>query len=437
MTKFTYPILAAACIAAMTACSDDPDQPVPTPDPDPTPVTPQKVAVTVNVTMPEGVTAVSDEKLTFTNVTTQTSEDFTSTASISLLPGLYDLSYSATTELHDGVTADVRASERSITVKEGSTINLSAFVNVASDDLIISEIYFSGCLTPSAYQYSGDNYVKLYNNTDHVIYADRIALFETTFMSVQKFEYTPDIRDTHVAVDAVYVIPGSGNEHPIQPGEYMVLADNAMDHRELNPNSIDLSHAAFEWYDESMNPAFTDIDNPAVANLDKWFCSSNTMFALHNRGYKSYGIARIPDDYDMDRYLSELAYSYTYKLSVPAGVFEIPGDTYSMPNDWVVDMVNLSVDALFAWTVTAPSLDMGWTHCGTIDMDPDRYFHSVRRKYLATADDGRIILKDTNNSTDDFNPNVIASEIELQGAATTLDGTKCSQNTIDGITPAQ
>jgi len=429
------PILTTVCIMTLTACSDDPDQPDPNPTPEP--ITPQKVSVTVNVELPEGVSSVTDEKFLFTNVTTQQSEEFTTAASITLLPGLYDLSYSATTELHDGIKADISASERSITVKESATIVLNAFVNVATDDLIISEIYFSGCLTPSAYQYSGDNYVKLYNNTDHVIYADHIAFFETTFMSVQKYEYTPDIRGNAVAVDAVYVIPGAGTDYPIEPGQTLLIADNAMNHCELNPNSIDLSHAAFEWYDESMNPAFTDIDNPTVTNLDKWFCSSNTMFALHNRGYKSYGIARIPDEYDIDRYISELAYSYTYKISVPAGVFEIPGDTYSMPNEWVIDMVNLSIGQLFAWTVTDPSLDMGWTHCGAIDMDPDRYFHSVRRKYLTTAADDRIILKDTNNSTDDFNPNVIASEIEIQGAAIDIDGTKSTQHTIDGITPAQ
>ncbi len=432
--KTTLLIIATACTFAVSSCSDkDELNPVIPPEPE----TPQKVAVKVSVSLPDGVDKVSDEKFTFTNVTTQEVENFSDANSINLLPGLYDLSYTAATQLHDGVEAKVRASQRSITVKDAVDISLEAFVNLATDDLIIQELYFAGSLTSSAYQYSGDNYMKLYNNTDHVIYADGIAFFETTFMSVQKFEYSPDIKESAVAVDAVYVVPGSGKDYPVEPGKSLLIADNGMNHKELNENSIDLSHADFEWYDESMNPAFTDIDNPEVKNLDKWYCISNTMFSMHNRGYKSYGIARIPQDYDMDRYLSEKAYSYTYKLSVPAGVFEIPGDCYMMPNEWVVDMVNLSVEQLFVWTVTSPKLDMGWTNCGKIDMDPDRYFHSVRRKYLATADDGRIILKDTNNSTADFNGNVIASEIESQGAAIDLDGTKVSQTTIDGLTPAK
>ena len=432
--KTTIFTLATSLMVTASSCSDK-DDPNPVNPVDP--VSPAKVAVNVNVILPDGINEVSDEVFTFANITTQESETFTSTGSINLLPGLYDFAYNATTRLHDGVEAEVHASQRSITVKEGTSLSVEAFVNLATDDLIIQEIYFAGCLTPSAYQYSGDNYVKLYNNTDHVIYADGIALFETTFMSVQKFEYTPDIMDSAVAVDAVYVIPGTGTDYPVQPGESLLIADNGMNHKDLNENSIDLSHADFEWYDESMNPAFTDIDNPNVKNLDKWYCISNTMFALHNRGYKSYGIARIPTEYDIDRYLSEKAYSYTYKLSVPAGVFEIPGDCYMMPNDWVVDMVNLSVEQMFVWTVTSPRLDMGWTSCGKIDMDPDRYFHSVRRKYLHTTDDGRVILKDSNNSTEDFNGNVIASEIELQGAAVDFSGTKASQKTIDGITPTK
>ena len=432
--RFALLAIATACMITCASCSDK-DEPDPVNPPKP--AEPEKVSVKVSVTLPDDITTVSDEKYTFNNITTQQSESFTDAASISLLPGLYDLSYTATASLHDGIDAEVRAPRRSITVKEGTSVALEAFVNLATDDLIIEEIYFAGSLTGSAYQYSADNYVKLYNNTDHVIYADGIAIFETTFMSVQKFEYSPDIRDEAVAVDAVYVVPGSGKDCPVEPGKSLLIADNGMNHKEINENSIDLSHADFEWYDESMNPAFTDIDNPGVKNLDKWYCSSNTMFALHNRGYKSYGIARIPADYDIDRYLSEKAYSYTYKLSVPAGVFEIPGDCYMMPNEWVVDMVNLSVAQMFVWTVTSPRLDMGWTSCGQIDMDPDRYFHSVRRKYLTTADDGRIILKDTNNSTDDFNGNVTASEIELQSAAVDLNGTKASQITIDGITPAK
>ena len=50
---------------------------------------------------------------------------------------------------------------------------------------------------------------------------------------------------------------------------------------------------------------------------------------------------------------------------------------YQVPNEWIIDAVNISNKAQYAWNVVDPSLDMGFTY-------------------------GRKILKDTNNSTEDF-----------------------------------
>ena len=69
-----------------------------------------------------------------------------------------------------------------------------------------------------------------------------------------------------------------------------------------------------------------------------------------------------------------------------------------------------------------------------MDHDKTRYFHSVRRKMLYLKN-GRPVLKDTNNSTEDFNPHCIPSEIENQGTAIDVNGTPCTQRTWDGVTP--
>lgn len=85
--------------------------------------------------------------------------------------------------------------------------------------------------------------------------------------------------------------------------------------------------------------------------------------------------------------------------------------------------------------LVCPSLDMGWTHCGKIDKDKTRFFRSVRRKMLYLDDKGHPVLKDTNNSTEDFNPDCIPSEIERQGTAMDAGGSKCTTVTYDGVTP--
>ncbi|MDE7135652.1 MAG: DUF4876 domain-containing protein, partial [Muribaculaceae bacterium] len=267
----------------------------------------------------------------------------------------------------------------------------------------------------------------------HVIYADGITFFETKFLTTEKRIYTPDLMATDVTVQALYTIPGGGKDHPVEPGQYLLLADTGIDHRVANPNSFDLSNADFEWYDLSTKPSTMDIDGPTVENLDKWYCYTLSIFLLHNRGFKAYGIARIP--VDRDTYLKDFRYEFDYEIVTEVGTFPMSGNGYRIPNEWVVDIVNCSVASQYAWNLCAPSLDSGWTYCGTIDKDKMRYFKAVRRKLLYINDKGNPVFKDTNNSSDDFNPEVTPSEIEIQHTAIDVNGNVSNGITYDGITP--
>lgn len=412
--------------AAMTACDDSLSG-----SQDYNPVT-----VTVEIPADAADATIGTPEIDFTNIATGRTSSFNSTEGIELLTGLYDVSYSAPVIMPSGAESTLRAALSSVEITPGSNlVKLQAFNSIESSDLIISEIFFSGTLQSSGNQYYGDDYIKLYNNTDQVIYADGLTIFETKFTTTQKFDYTPDIMQEAMTVHALYTIPGSGTDHPVQPGEYMLIADTGIDHRVANPNSFDLSHADFEWYDVSTKPNNLDIDSPLVPNLDKWYCYTLSFWVLHNRGFKAYGIARIP--VDRDTYLEDYWYTYDYTIVAEAGTFPMSGSAYRLPNEWIVDVVNCSVAASYAWNLCAPQLDMGWTSCGTIDHDKTRYFHSVRRKMLYLNDAGNPVLKDTNNSTEDFNRDCIASEIELQGTASDRDGTPCTTITYDGVTPIQ
>lgn len=400
-------------------------------------ITVNQTPVTVIIEMPEE--AQQGKKITetykFSNISTGQEQKFTTSERISLIPGLYDFSYEARFIISDGREMQLRGKKSSVTVTGNPmTLEVEAFCSVENDDLTIAEIFFSGTLQTSGNQYNGDDYVKLYNNTGHVVYADGLTIFETKFTTVNKYDYTPDIMNEAVTVHALYTVPGSGKDHPIQPGEYFLIADTGIDHRVANPNSFDLSHADFEWYDVSTAPNHLDIDGP-VPNLDKWYCYTLSFWLLHNRGFKAYGIARIP--VERYQYLKDYWYTYDYVIDVPAGTFPMSGSAYRLPNEWIVDIVNCSVESEYAWNLCAPSLDMGWTHCGTVDGDKTRYFHSVRRKMLYLDDNGHPVLKDTNNSTEDFNSDCTPSEIELQGTAMDVYGTPCKSVTYDGVTPVK
>lgn len=377
------------------------------------------------------------ERLSLRNVTSGQTEQFYSTASeITIVPGLYDVTYEAEIQLSLGAVSTLRAAATSVSIiSNGQLVTLQGYSNIETDDLIIAEVFFAGTLRSSGNQYYGDDYVKLYNNTDHVIYADGITLFESKFTTTEKYEHTPNIMNQAVNVQALYTVPGNGTEHPVLPGEYFLLCDTGIDHRVANPNSFDLSHADFEWYDVSTSPSNLDIDSPLVPNLDKWYCYTKSFWMLHNRGFKAFGIARIP--VSSETYLTDYKYHYDYTIVSAAGSFPMSADSYRIPNEWIIDVVNCSVESEYVWNVCAPELDCGWTHCGTIDKDKTRYFHSVRRKMLYLNEQGNPVLKDTNNSSEDFNADCIASEIELQGTVMDADGTLCTVITYDGVTPIE
>lgn len=298
------------------------------------------------------------------------------------------------------VNTSVKATESNVIVNKTSTGNDVSHKTIAlntynaQDGFVISEMFFTGTLTPEGKQYSNDQYIKIANNSDSVLYADGLAFVESSFMTVSKFDYTPDIMNQAMTIDAIYIIPGNGKDHPIKPGQEITLALNAKNHKEINANSIDLSNADFEFYDVSSNPKFSDDDNPNVANLVNWYDYSNTYFTLHNRGYHSYAIAK--PETDKETFLRNYYYKYSYVMSANGNSYTMNKDGYKLPNSWIIDAVNLSIAASYQWNVVSASLDAGWAHCGSIDADKTRFSKAVVRKKSGNK------FIDTNNSTEDF-----------------------------------
>ena len=132
----------------------------------------------------------------------------------------------------------------------------------------------------------------------------------------------------------------------------------------------------------------------AVTNAD-----SATITGFHNRGFKSYAIAKMKTD--KDTWLKDYAYTAEYTFTFGEYSFPMSTDTYRVPNEWILDAVNLSLESVFQWIVTSSALDAGWTYCGKEDKDPERYNKAVIRKQDAN---GKYV--DSNNSTNDFNAEV-------------------------------
>ncbi|MDR0685861.1 MAG: DUF4876 domain-containing protein [Dysgonamonadaceae bacterium] len=428
MKNFQLPILyASLSLLAFAACKDEETTFVP------------HSTLSITVDKPETVLSVEADTFTFKNLSSLVESKVPAQGKEIRLPvGFYNCSYKAKIHYQNGEVISegiLQGLKESIQVTNNATPNftLNTYIFDNKEDFIIEEIFFTGTLRSTGTQYYGDGYVKIYNNTDKVLYADGIALLESKFLSVQKYDYEPDIKEDTFTVHAVYVIPGNGTDYPVPPGKSLTICDTGIDHRNANPNSFDLSEASFEWYDQSNSPSNMDIDSETVPNLDKYYCYTYSFWVLHNRGFKSYAIARMK--VDKNTYLKDYFYQYKYVIHVQGGIFPMTQEAYKIPNSWILDGVNCSVEPERVWNILPPSVDAGWTHCGLMDADKDRYFKSVRRKMLYVDDNGRRILKDSNNSTEDFNTETIPSIIEEQRSAISADGTKATVVTYDGVQP--
>ena len=222
----------------------------------------------INITYPGDVNDMQIEKdsIMLRNISTgQTTVWYA--RNIDLPSGLYDCSYLADVTYKNGTGADAVFSRGHLAGKvenmqitgEEKNIDIETFLSADNDDFIFEEIFFTGTLRASGSQYYGDSYIKIYNNTDHVLYADGLGFCESKFKSTLFFDYKPDIRRDTFTVWSLYVIPGTGRDHPVLPGHSLLIVDTGIDHRLANPNSLDFSKADFEWYDVLIIKANLDI----------------------------------------------------------------------------------------------------------------------------------------------------------------------------------
>ena len=293
--------------------------------------------------------------------------------------------------------------ENVILSRQANTAKLTVNTFAAKGGFVISEIFFTGTTTPEGKQSRNDQYIIITNNSDVTLYADSLAFVESSFLTVNNYEYVPDISRDTMAVDAVYMIPGDGMSVAVEPGKSITLAVNAIDHREGNANSLDLRGADYEVIDVTSNPNYNDVDNENVTNLDKWYSYTATLYTMHNRGFKSYAIAKMHGT--KEEFLEKNAYVGKYVMTFNGNAFEMNvNNTYKVPMSWVVDGVNLSVEEEWQWNVLPANIDSGWTFCGKTLTDKTRYGKAVIRKQDA---DGKYV--DTNNSTNDFTPEAVPS----------------------------
>lgn len=314
----------------------------------------------------------------------------------SLTEGKYNLAAKGNISfVKDGVagSTDFEVSSSDVAMNEQSTsakMVVSSFK--AEGGFVFSEICTTGTLTPQNKNYNNDAYFIITNNSDVVLYADSIVLIESQYQSGSSGNqpWSPDVRPYAIPAGAVFMIPGKGTDHPVQPGESILIANNAMDHRTVNENSYDLTGAAFEVYlDNGGNSMDTDYDVP---NLEYIWCYTNTIWLPSVQQNRSYAIARMREN--KETFLANHSETPTYTASTGK---LMESKQVQIPNEWVLDAVNLGTEDDFGWFVISEKLDAGFVAGRANSKDTTQRGTAIKRKKDSA---GKYI--DTNNSTNDM-----------------------------------
>ncbi len=289
-------------------------------------------------------------------------------------------------------------------MEDNISLSINTEYSIESEGFIIKELYSSGSRTPEGKSYGADKFVEIYNNTDQVLYSDGLCFGAVRY--TKTYEPTPWIDDDGNLLPRiplwsfVVIVPGSGQDYPIQPGESFVIALSGLNHRDDpngNPNSIDLSGSAWEMYVEDGKY----VDVPGVSNCLMQRITQGSAMIMDVRGMVCI-LFRLPsDDYE--------------EIFTDANNFMIePGGSYNcfmVPYSWVIDGVeNPELDDRGVYKRLPNSIDVGYIqHRGSYEGV------SIKRKVKEVIN-GRTIYQDTNNSTNDFltnqdpTPGVIATE---------------------------
>jgi hypothetical protein len=279
-------------------------------------------------------------------------------------------------------------------IKE-SAVNVDLVMASNSGGFVFKEIYFAGSRTPDGKTYPSDQFYEIYNNTNDTLYADKlcIGVLQQSGASPNNWVNADgSFLDDLPVIYQVWIIPGNGKDHPVYPGNSLVIAQDGINHK-TDPNGnpaspVDLSKADWETY---VDVAGKDVDAPGVPNLTMMYTTSTTSPDWITPVNGSAVI------------LFRLQVNWQIYVANSANFKTSPGSTstikYFMVNKSnVIDAVEIvQADETKRYKRLPTILDAGYTY-----LEGGSYCSKSIRRKVSMIVSGRVIYKDTNNSTVDF-----------------------------------
>lgn len=274
------------------------------------------------------------------------------------------------------------------------TVNLQ---KVMQSSLIFKTIHNSG----SKQYYMHESYFEIVNNSDEVQYLDNLILTapagnQQTANAWQANGY----EDLYACGQgSVVAFPGNGHDYPLQPGESVLIANDATNHKLAYGEDAsqaadyascpDLSNADWEIY---LNYNANDVDY-AAPNLKTIFHNNKYMFAFGlGVSGRSYVLAKLPEGMTPEAYAA-LESSVMYEPGTSSTTM-----TYLViPSKYVLDAVDIyDPETENHYPTFLPQDD-----ATGVKGNPMYSAKCIRRK-VTKIENGRPYYQDTNNSAADF-----------------------------------
>ncbi len=320
-----------------------------------------------------------------------------------VIPGIYTVSISGESYLN-GFTYMFNGNLSNVNVvEEGKMMNLE-MTAAKSGSILFKEIYYCGSKIGGKTSYFRDQYYELYNNSNSVQYLDGLCIgnINPAGTSSIKYVWNRENQEDYIYFQTIWQIPfdrenPNNKKYPLQPGESVILAQMAHDHRaeNLNPDCpVDLSGAEFEFYLKTT--AYTK-DNSAH-NMIGAFWKLTTSWWLVTVNGGAFAIFYPDEQMSSVMYDADYEQKYASTWVTPVGYTTKGKDVHI---DCIVDAVELMLNETKITQKRMPAvLDAGATWVGGTYLSK-----SVSRKIKEIKEDGRVVYVDTNNSLEDFQIN--------------------------------
>ncbi|MDM1352362.1 DUF4876 domain-containing protein [Myroides marinus] len=319
-----------------------------------------------------------------------------------------------------------------LTVANAEDIKIVLKMNKASQSgLIFKQIFYAGSSLQDGSGYR-DQFLEIYNNSEETLYVDGIVLAmlhnttnsqatgpdDISYLPSRQYDWSKaaensgkgDLNKDYVYAKKVLQFPGTGTQYPIEAGKSMIIASTAIDHTKnfiigkpsefVDPNkTVDLSKADFDVYilDYLQREYGIDITQAKYRyNLNtlgtakmKVIKAQQSDLAMRFATDDGILLIQLPKDIAVESF-----------PTVKAPKKNDSTQCVRIPVEYIIDGVQVrhSTDSRVAPRKVPESVDRGSAYApnGTYSSQ------SLLRKTRYKLSNGRRVLQDTDNSTEDF-----------------------------------